>query len=488
MKILPEGLNSSSTTNTFINKLLGFSVVVWVSLIVSFISAPISTRLYAPEELGKINLFSVTTNFILLFAYIGIDQAFVRFYYEPPEKRSVKYLFSFCFYFSLLAALLSGIIVLIVDNFYPIINTIQNNYYILVLLFINTASLVILRYLNLAFRMQQDVKMYTFLGISMIIASKFIYLLIGLKSPTYIPALTGTVLIQVLIIPVFFFKKKLLIPIQKFKLDKKFSLIILKYGVPLFPVTLLVWVDNSIAPILLKKMLSFEAIGIYSAAVAIVSLINIVQNGFNTYWQAYIYENYKTQTNQFYRVHKSITFVIVIFGLILISSQDIIFLILGEKYRSAKEFFPFLLVAPICYTIAETTGLGINISKKTYLNTIPFLFSIIVNLSLAFFLIPFLGISGAAIASASGSIFSLAIKTYIGEKYYVVVSNYFYMIFGLFVIIAASSISMISQNAPFIKFPSLFVLFIITLIVYRKEFFELLKILINTYSRFNNKF
>jgi O-antigen/teichoic acid export membrane protein len=59
-------------------------------------------------------------------------------------------------------------------------------------------------------------------------------------------------------------------------------------------------------------------------------------------------------------------------ALAIIALQDPLFMLLGEKYRPAKSFFPFLLFSPICYTIAETTGLGINISKKTYWNIIIF--------------------------------------------------------------------------------------------------------------------
>ena len=42
----------AETGKSFIKKFVGFSVVTWVSFIISFLSAPISTRLFDPSVLG----------------------------------------------------------------------------------------------------------------------------------------------------------------------------------------------------------------------------------------------------------------------------------------------------------------------------------------------------------------------------------------------------------------------------------------------------
>lgn len=87
----------AETGKSFVKKFIGFSVVTWVSFIISFLSAPISTRLFDPSVLGKINIFNTYTNLWGILILVGLDQAYARFYYERPNNRTVGYLFTFCF-------------------------------------------------------------------------------------------------------------------------------------------------------------------------------------------------------------------------------------------------------------------------------------------------------------------------------------------------------------------------------------------------------
>ena len=82
---------------SFVKNFVGFSLVTWVSFLLSFLTAPISTRLFAPEVLGKINIFNTYSNLMGMFVLLGLDQAFARFYLERPNNKSLGYLFTFCF-------------------------------------------------------------------------------------------------------------------------------------------------------------------------------------------------------------------------------------------------------------------------------------------------------------------------------------------------------------------------------------------------------
>ena len=130
----------------------------------------------------------------------------------------------------------------------------------------------------------------------------------------------------------------------------------------------------------------------------------------------------------------------------IVLSQDAIFLLLGEKYRAAKTFFPFLILAPVCYIIGETTGMGIGISKKTYLNITVFIISVFVNLFFCMLLRIPMGIPGIAIATSMAAIVSMILKTYLGEKHYHVVDSYKYMFFSVTVIIASAIITLLVEN------------------------------------------
>lgn len=103
----------SNNSRGFVKRLIGFSSASWISAAISFISTPIITRLFLPQEVGKINLF---TTFMVLFqtvSILGLDQAFMRFYNEPPFKINKRTLLGLCIFFSFSMSMICALIVLI---------------------------------------------------------------------------------------------------------------------------------------------------------------------------------------------------------------------------------------------------------------------------------------------------------------------------------------------------------------------------------------
>ena len=86
----------AETGKSFIKKFVGFSLVTWISFGLSFLTAPISTRLFTPDVQGKINIFNTYSNLFGVFVLLGLDQAYARFFNERPNNRSKGYLLTFC--------------------------------------------------------------------------------------------------------------------------------------------------------------------------------------------------------------------------------------------------------------------------------------------------------------------------------------------------------------------------------------------------------
>lgn len=461
----------SEIGKTFIKKFVGFSLVTWVSFALSFLTAPVSTRLFIPEVLGKINIFDTYTNLFGLLILIGLDQAFARFYLERPNNRSIGYLFTFCF--GTTYALLSVLIILSL----PFRNILSWEFFeekdnlLLYLFYLSVFCSSTLRYLNLSYRMEQNIKMYTIQGIMMTLVSKVLYLGIGFWDPSYKPALIALTVSHVLLAIVFLWIQR-----HRFEriceYDKVFSTEIFAFALPLIPVSILMWANTSIPQIVMQRTMDYNSIGIFTSAVALANVILIIQAGFNTFWIPYVYENYKTQTGQFFKVHKYLLCVLSLCAILLVVSQDIVFLLLGEKYRVAKLFFPFLILGPVCYIIGETTGIGISISKKTYYNIVVFGGSVIVNILLCLLLsIPF-GVSGIAMAVALAGVTAMCLKTIIGQKYYHAIDSYQYIYATLFFIIVSALITYCVYDIYW-KVGLLLLIWFSSLLFYRKEIIEL---------------
>ena len=461
----------AETGKSFIRKFVGFSVVIWVSFVVNFLTTPVYTRLFTPEVLGKINIFNTYSYLLGVLVLLGLDQAFARFYYERPNGRSVGYLFSFCFGISYAFLFALFVLSLPIKSFLSSELFNENDNLLLYLFFFSVFCYLTLRYLNLSYRMEQNVKMYTIQGILNIIVTKVLYLGVGFWDPSYKPALIFlTVSHVVLAIAFLIIQKNRFERIREF--DKTFSAEMFKYALPLVPVSVLMWANTSIPQIVMQKTMDFNSIGIFTSAVTLANVILVIQAGFNTFWVPYSLENYKTQTGQFYKVHRYLLCILTIFALLLVLFQDVVFLILGEKYRAAKEFFPLLIMSSVCYMIGETTGIGIDISKKTYFNIVVFSGSVFVNILFCLILRQPFGISGIAMAVALAGIIAMSMKTIIGQRYYRSVSSYRYIYITIGLIISSAFVTLYVKTMN-IKMALLLSLCLVSVFLYKKEIIEL---------------
>ena len=102
---------------------------------------------------------------------------------------------------------------------------------------------------------------------------------------------------------------------------------------------------------------------------------------------------------------------------------------------------PLLLLAPICSTIAEASGIGINISEKSYLNIVHYVFGIAANLVLACILVPLFGLVGAVLSVAISSLIVLAIRSYLGGKYYASIESTYRTCMGALLLFAGAVLS-----------------------------------------------
>jgi len=453
---------------SFAQNIAKFSIATWVSFAISLLSAPISTRIYSPDSLGRINLFYTYSSMLMSLAYLGLDQAYVRFYNELDNKKAKDSLFSFCLFISILAVLLLSFVAFIFHDKVSTEIVGEKGFRFVFLLAISATTGILSRYLNLFYRMQIDGKWYTIQAITDILFVKFSYLVSGYFNSSYQSAILVMVISRFVVIFGFYLFHRNRLNFIIDNSNRELSKDIIKFALPLVPITFLSWANSSVSQIVLKNMLGYADLGVYSVAVGLANTVNVVQAGFNAYWAPYVYSNYKSENNNFNQVHKYMIFLLLLISLIIVFCQDPIFIILGQKYRNAKIFFPFLLFSPICYTIAETTGLGINISKKTFWNLIIFSINITTNIVACLLLIPIFGVSGAAMASSISSILYLVIRTIVGEKYYKSIKSYRYLMY-LLVILSSSALVNYFVYLKTLKYALFMLIFFIYAYLFRKE-------------------
>lgn len=463
------------SAKSFLKKMFSFSVPTFIGALISFGSTMLVTRLFSTEELGKINLFITFLTLFSAIAYFGFDQAQVRFYYEPPYDFDKKKLSGFCLSVSLAVFCLIALFVISNSEYFSISITGEFSVSVIICLLLSVFGSVVTRYTQLISRMEQNSFLYGIQNISLVFVTKIAYVFsaffaFGYKTAPIIIA-AGYILISI----IFYLKHRNDFEFQ-FKVNKKVRKTLFKYALPLMPISLLTTLNNSISQLMLNKYVSFSAIGIYSSAITITNILSLVQTGFNVYWSSFVYENYKNEHSKIMKIHELITFVMTEMGLSIVLFQDLVYLLLGENFRASRVFFPFLLIGPIAYTVSETTGLGIGISKKSYISLIISIVTILLNIFLCYKLLPIVGVLGAAISSAIAAVVRLALGTFIGEKFYKTVGNYLKILISFVLLFLASINNVLFYDHVVLRQGCVVVFIIVEMIVFKNQFLYLIEV------------
>lgn len=472
--------NDNIKINSMISNIFKFSINTWASFFINFFVMLGTTYLFLPEELGKINMFITVSSMLLVFVPLGMDSSYLRFYYEPPNNRSVKHLIIDGF-------LISGIVIVLlaIGSFFFrdwICNKIvgSKEYDILVLLFIYLIASVVLRFLNLTYRLEGNAKSYTFQAVLVTVASKALHSLAGFIWPYHRISIYIIVVSTLLLAVVCLRLQSKSIDLKGYNIDNLSNVQMLKFGLPLLPGSLLIWLDSSVARFIVREFLDFSCVGMYSVGVQFSALFSMVSSGFVCFWAPFVYSDYKDTNRE--RQIKSMSKYIVIIALLFVSFivlfQDLIFVFVGSKYDAAKIFFSFLFVAPACSLISEVTGIGISISKKSYWLSVISFVTVSINIFSSLLLIKPLGLVGVAIASAISGIVMLILRSFIGNKYYKINKASYHVFISVLILILLCGFNYLFRDYMFLRYVVVLSIMSVEFLLYRKEVCYLTKMLI----------
>lgn len=403
-----------------IKKFASYASGSLLALLLGLISSPIITRIISPEQMGKYSMFLTVSSLLLILIEFGLDQAYVRFYYEEEKENRFALLVK-CIKIPIIISFVINLILLLfyktISNY--IVN--ETSFRLCIWLCIYNYANIISRFILLQIRMEQKAKLYSLLNILLkvfyIILAGLGYAVLGDTCYVLIIAMTlGTMCVALIGIAA-----------ERREIAFNNTLIktnyhdMMKYGLPLALSSSIYWILQSIDRIMLKEYSTYTQIGIYSGAASIISLLTAVQTAFTTFWVPVAYEKYSNNPDDktfFSKINECITIVIMLLTIMLITFKDIIGLLLGEKYREAVYVIPFLAFMPIMYAISETTVVGINFLKKSKWHIIIAVVSSGANVVGNYFLVPILGAKGAGIATGLSYVVFFYLRTIISKKYY----------------------------------------------------------------------
>ena len=398
-----------------VKKILFFAIGPIVSALISLAILPLLTWIYTPEDIGRLSMLNVAVSFAVLIFSLGLDQAFVREYHESNDKPLLFKLsllpgmvllsLVITFFLVLQPSLLSEIVVGLKDNSLSYYIAI----YILSMFSIRFFALILrMQGRGIAFSMSQVLpKLLILSGIVLLILSEYydanIRLLIMLYTGSVIAALTLLMWLT----------RSVWLPALKVKVDWGKCRELLSFGLPLVLGGAAFWGLTVMDKVFLRKLSSFEELGVYSVAVSFAGAAIIIQSVFSTVWAPTVYKWASENKN----LDKIGEITNLMLGLVVF-----VFCIAGlfswlVKYFLPSEYtqVPYLLVTcmgyPLLYTLSECTVVGIGVMKRTSLAMVSAVIALLVNLVGNYVLIPVFGAAGAAISTAISFFVFLVVRT-----------------------------------------------------------------------------
>ncbi len=404
----------------------------FVVLLLGFVQTPLVTRLMTTDEYGRTGMFETAVSIIYIFAILGLDQAYIRYYYIKgvSRERLLKYCLG-----------LSGSVVLFLVLCYVFAAGRVNLWLfgrdgtdIRLLVVSYTLISVLERYFFLDVRMQQNGTLYSNVNIAqkilniLLIALAWLFLGNDFRVVLYAMTLSWG-LTTAFLIGRFLIRRKLspaLPPREEGNGGENGSFTVkslLTYGLPFIPVLLMEWLMASCDRVALRHYADFDALGVYTAAMKIMVILITFKNTFVAFWSPVAMERYESgkeaEAKAFFRkAFDMCRFLCALLAIGLILFRDLIVLLLGSDYRRAAGLIPFLTLMPVFAILFEITIQGIKFVKKNAWLNLASAAAILFNISGNALLVPRLGGMGAALATGVSYLAYFWIGTILSERAY----------------------------------------------------------------------
>jgi O-antigen/teichoic acid export membrane protein len=189
--------------------------------------------------------------------------------------------------------------------------------------------------------------------------------------------------------------------------DRQLLRRLLRFGLPLVPVTISFWVFTASDRVVLAKLGSFAELGYYSVAMSLVSILALLSAAVGQAWVPRLVRLYEQDKDRASRVvGASITYFVMALGFVALAmsvlAPELIALLSSPEYAPASKVVPLLALGAVAYGSSMLTSSGLTLTYRTaHLSTLS-VGAAAVNVVLAVLMVPWLGMVGAALASLLG--------------------------------------------------------------------------------------
>ncbi len=377
--------------------------------LVTFFLLPVYTNVFAPEQYGVIALAYAFTGFVIVFYRYGMDTALLKFYIDADKQSKAKYFTTIFSTQTITSLFLSGIIFMTARLLSPIFlggDYEQLMQMVAIILFLDALRELPLLVLRANEKPRQFI-LLSLLNVILLMGLNIyfvVFLSWGIKGVLIgnIIASGGVLLSTVPII------------IRNFKPQSINTVIlrqVLKFGLPFLPAALFSMIMELADRYLLEWLADTAAVGLYSAGNNFGKFGLLIVMGFNMGWTPYFLKIGKesnakiifAQTTKYFSGVMGFFVVLIslwIDTIVRISVGGVSFF--GADYWSSTQVVPVLLLGYYFFGLYVLQLPGVFLTERT--KFVPLFRGVgaALLIILSIFLIPRLGIMGAAYAKTLG--------------------------------------------------------------------------------------
>ncbi len=397
-------------------KILGFAIGPIGSALLGVLSVPLLAWSFSSEDIGRISMLQVATDFIVLLFGFGLDRAYVREYHEAQTEDSPGLLMTAALPgFFLLALVILAILVYAPTLFAHFLFSIDSN-----TLSVFVASCVlaafISRYLSLILRMQEKglaFSMSQILPKVLFLTMIGFYIILGVTLDFNKLVLAHTAALIAVMLIYTWNTKSIWWPGLLSGISKEKLVYMLEFGLPLAFASLAYWALVAMDKLFLRNLSSFAELGTYSVATSIASSASIVSSVFTTIWAPTVYKwvaegiNSELVDKISEHVLAAATAVFIFCGLF----SWLLKFLLPTLYANVQFIAPACMAAPLFFTLSETTAVGMGIARKSFYSMAASFLAATVNFVGNYAFVPKLGATGAGISTAIAFWIFLILRT-----------------------------------------------------------------------------
>lgn len=379
-----------------------------INKFIAIFMVPILTRIFLPAQYGIIDLLSTTSSLITSLLVVGMDSAISFYFFSSKGKEQDEYV-NTGFTFRLMISLLTTVILILFSN--QISKVLFNSYTYNYIVFLSLCEIpfVVMKgfFIDLS-RLLFKPWIYNILVIGHVIIQFVLTLVIVLYLNMSLVGVFYARLISSLlmfIITIIIFRN-----IIKFEIINKKLIQLLKYGLPLVPISIMYWVMNAADRYFLNGYTNLNQVGLYSLALKIATIMSLFVTAVQMAWGPFAFsikddcDAHKTYASA---LNIYLTASCILSLMIMCVSKLVIYYFSTSQYLDAASCVGFLTLSVVLNGAYYIVCIGLNLEKKTHYITYTSLIAAIMNIIFNFILVPTNGILGASFASMVGYLFSV---------------------------------------------------------------------------------